>query len=131
MKKRENLDTAIYLAFLTIIVMLFCDVTVFIQKWYWQHSIYEIWEATLINAIIGLVEGINLTNLLGCNKLKIFSTNFEILISSISLLILAFSFMNRPGGTYEIAFWVGIIILLPFICERLIWRFLFYSKNRH
>ena len=111
-KKKEHIDKAIHVAFLIIMALLFCDITIFFQKCYWHHDNSIVLETASISIIMGIIEGIILFDLLEHHKSTILSTFDMVTVSDIWILI-------------------ALILFFALIIHRVLIPILPSFKNRH
>ncbi len=123
-KKKEPIDKAIYVSFLIIMALLFCDVTAIIQKLYLQNSINLVCAMILLNTMLGFVEGICIVK---CLKIET-TFKFPIAIFGISLIFFALGFAMLPIITNFI--FLGIIIAYASVFGQIV-LIVHLLKNRH
>ena len=129
-KKKEPIDKAIYVAFLVIMALLFCDITVFFQKCYWHHDDSIVLETASISIMIGILEGIILFDLLEHHKPTILST-FDMVTVSMILLFTLFHATTYPESVSDICVLIALILFFFVIIHRVLIPILPSFKNRH
>ncbi len=130
-KKKEPIDKAIYIAFLIIMALLFCDITVFFQKCYWHHDDSIVLETASTSIMIGIIEGIILFDLLKYRKPRILPTKFDTTAFCIALLFALLHFTGTPENSYDIYFSIVLILFFVVIIHRVLIPILPSFKNRH
>ena len=130
-KKKEHIDKAIYVAFLIIMALLFCDITIFFQKCYWHHDDSIVLETASFSIMIGIIEGIILFDLLKYRKPRIIPTKLDTAVFCIALLFMLFCITTVPESECDIYFLIVCILFFAIIIHFALIAILPSFKNRH